>query len=92
VLPTYAGAINKPRLVVGLDRRMIGLAMVVPAVFAAIEQRVIAGVAFVVMYVLSVYLTRKDENLVPIYAMTWRQKGIYDPGKRRPARVVIEED
>jgi type IV secretory pathway TrbD component len=84
--PTNVLAIRKPKLIVGVERRMLGVSFMLPVIVCANSDswtsRFIAVGLFVGCCALSTWLTRKDDRFPEIITKTWRQKAIYDPGKR----------
>lgn len=88
IRPT-ARALNKPLLVVGIERKLLGLAFVISAVVAAISgtqphiQIPIGLGVFVAAITAAKRATRKDDRIFQIALSVWRQKAVYDPHVRR---------
>lgn len=84
VRPT-ARALNKPLLIAGIERRLLGMAFVVSAVIAATSGtephiQVPIGVAvFAATISAAKWATRKDDRIFQIALSVWRQKAVYDP-------------
>jgi type IV secretory pathway TrbD component len=78
-------ALNKPLLIVGIDRRLAGLAFLFAVIVGANDggSKVAAIVLFFGMCAAGRQLTRKDPNIFQVMNRVRRQKAIYDPGKRQ---------
>ena len=79
---TYTGAINKPRAVAGIEKKMLSVCFLTGVVIAANEQRLLALVVFVVLCGVAARLTRKDHRFLPIILRVRRQRKLYDPWRR----------
>lgn len=88
VRPT-ARALNRPLLIAGVDRRLLGLAFIVSAVFAACSpvtpdvQMVIGLGVFLGATAAAKWATRKDDRIFQIASSVWKQKAVYDPLVRK---------
>jgi type IV secretory pathway TrbD component len=84
VRPT-ARALNKPLLIAGIERRLLGMAFVVSAIVAATSgaqpyiQVSIGAAIFVVTISAAKWATRKDDRIFQIALSVWKQKAVYDP-------------
>lgn len=79
-----AKALNKPLLIVGVDRKLAGLAFILAVIVGANDggSKIVAIVLFVAMCAAGRQLTRKDPNIFAVMNRVWKQKTLYDPGKR----------
>lgn len=79
-----AKALNKPLLIVGIDRKLAGLAFIFAVILGANdgESKITAIFLFVAMCCAGRLLTRKDPNIFLVMNRVWKQKTLYDPGKR----------
>jgi type IV secretory pathway TrbD component len=79
-----AKALNKPLLIVGIDRKLAGLAFIFAVIVGANDggSKIAAVVLFVTMCVAGRRLTRKDSNIFLVLNQVRRQKSFYDPAKR----------
>jgi type IV secretory pathway TrbD component len=78
-------ALNKPLLIVGIDRRLAGLAFLFAVIVGANDggSKIAAVILFIGMCAAGRQLTRKDPNIFHVMNRVRRQKTIYDPGKRQ---------
>jgi type IV secretory pathway TrbD component len=91
VRPT-ARAMNKPLLIAGIERRLLGLSFIISVVFAAnansgsgVSPTAIAlavGI-FIATITAAKRLTRKDDRIFQIALSVWKQKPVYDPLVRK---------
>lgn len=100
ITPT-ARALNKPLVIAGVERRLIGLCFAATAVigglvpdgtkmFKFVPTQLIVGVlVFVVSLKLAKLSTKKDDRFMRIAPSLWRQKAIYDPHKREVFELEI---
>ena len=78
-----AKALNKPLLIVGLDRKLAGLAFIFSVIIGANDggSKIAAIVLFIAMCVVGRRLTRKDPNIFLVLNQVRKQKAFYDPAK-----------
>lgn len=78
-------ALNKPLLIVGIDRRLAGLAFIFAVIVGANDggSKIAAVVLFVGMCVVGRRLTRKDPNIFLVLNQVRKQKALYDAAKRQ---------
>ena len=90
-----AKSLNKPLLIAGVDRKLVGLcfliAVIVGASSDALTAKVIAGVLFVLLCGLGRKFTRHDPNIFEVMNHYRKQKGLYDPAKREWFRSFIDQ-
>jgi type IV secretory pathway TrbD component len=80
-------ALNKPLLIVGVDRRLAGLAFIFAVIVGANDGgSKIAVLLFIAMCVVGRRLTRKDPNIFLVLNQVRKQKALYDPAKRETGR------
>lgn len=81
-------ALNKPLLIVGVDRRLAGLAFIFSVIVGANDggSKIAAVVLFVAMCVVGRRLTRKDPNIFLVLNRVRKQKALYDCAKREIGR------
>ena len=79
-----AKALNKPLLMLGIDRKVAGLAFIFSVIIGANDggSKIAAVVLFLVMCVGGRRLTRKDPNIFLVLNQVRKQKTFYDPAKR----------
>ena len=87
-----AKALNKPLLIVGLDRKLAGLAFLLSVIVGANDggSKIAAVVLFVALCALGRRMTRKDPNIFLVLNQVRKQKALYDPAKREWFRLLIE--
>ena len=80
-----AKAINKPLLIIGIDRKLAGLAFIFSVIIGANDggSKIAAVVLFIAMCVVGRRLTRKDPNIFLVLNQVRKQKAFYDPAKRQ---------
>lgn len=85
-----AKSLNKPLLIVGLDRRLAGLAFLFSVIVGANDggSKIAAVLLFVAMCVCGRRLTRRDPNIFPVLNRVRQQKALYDPAKRELRRYA----
>jgi type IV secretory pathway TrbD component len=76
-----ARALNKPMLIVGVDRKLAGLAFLLAVIVGANGSRTAAAILFFGLWTLGRRLTRKDPNIYAILNRVRKQKTLYDPMK-----------
>ena len=86
-----ARALNKPLLIVGIDRKLAGLAFLLSVIVGANDSgsKIAAVVLFVGLCVAGRRLTRKDPNIFLVLNQVRKQKALYDPAKREWFRCVV---
>ena len=79
-----AKALNKPLLIVGIDRKLAGLAFIFAVIVGANDggSKIAALLLFVAMCAAGRQLSRKDPNIFAVMNCVRKLKTIYDPGKR----------
>jgi len=87
-----AKALNKPLLIVGLDRKLAGLAFLLSVIVGANDggSKIAAVVLFVALCALGRRMTRKDPNIFLVLNQVRKQKALYDPAKRDWFHLLIE--
>ena len=87
-----AKALNKPLLIVGLNRKLAGLAFLLSVIVGANDggSKIAAVVLFVALCAIGRRMTRKDPNIFLVLNRVRKQKALYDPAKREWFRVFIE--
>jgi type IV secretory pathway TrbD component len=87
-----AKALNKPLLIVGLDRKLAGLAFLLSVIVGANDggSKIAAGVLFVALCAIGRRMIRKDPNIFLVLNQVRKHKALYDPAKREWFRVFIE--
>ena len=76
-------ALNKPLLIVGIDRKLAGLAFIFAVIIGANDggSKIAAVVLFLALCAAGRQLTRKDPNIFQVMNRVRTQKTLYDPGK-----------
>jgi len=85
VIRPAAKALNKPLVIVGLDRKLAGLAFIFSVIIGANDggSKIAALLLFIVMCAVGRRLTRKDPNIFLVLNQVRKQKAFYDPAKRQ---------
>ena len=80
-----AKALNKPLLILGVDRKLAGLAFIFSVIIGANDggSKIAAVVLFLTMCVAGRRLTGKDPNIFLVLNQVRKQKAFYDPAKRQ---------
>ena len=86
-----ARALNKPLLIVGIDRKLAGLAFILSVVVGANGSRIVGAVLFLALCAIGRRLSRKDPNIFLVFNLLRKQKALYDPMKREWFRLSIEQ-
>lgn len=87
-----AKALNKPLLIIGIDRKLAGLAFLLSVIVGANDggSKIAAVVLFVALCALGRRMTRKDPNIFLVLNQVRKQKTLYDPAKREWFRMFVE--
>ena len=87
-----AKALNKPLLIVGLDRKLAGLAFILSVIVGANDggSKIAAVVLFVALCAIGRRMTRKDPNIFLAPNQARKQKALYDPAKREWFRLFVQ--
>lgn len=87
-----AKALNKPLLIVGLDRKLAGLTFLLSVIVGANDggSKIAAAVLFIVLCAIGRRMTRKDPNIFLVLNQVRKQKALYDPAKREWFRLFVE--
>ena len=85
-------ALNKPLLIVGLDRKLAGLAFILSVIVGANDggSKIAAVVLFIALCAIGRRMTRKDPNIFLVLNQVRKQKALYDPAKREWFRLFVE--
>jgi len=85
-----AKALNKPLLIVGIDRKLAGLAFIFSVLVGANDggSKIAGLILFIAMCVVGRRLTRKDPNIFLVLNQVRKHRALYDPAKheRRSGR------
>jgi len=84
-----ARALNKPLLIVGLDRKPAGLAFLLCVIIGANGSKTAAAALFFILYTVGRRLTRRDPNIFQVLNQVRKQRALYDPIKREWFRLFI---
>lgn len=86
-----AKSLNKPLLVLGIDRKLVGLAFLLAVTVGANDggSKIAAVALFLGLCVMGRRLTRKDSNIFLVLNQVRRQKPFYDPLKRERFQLLI---
>jgi type IV secretory pathway TrbD component len=87
-----AKALNKPLLIVGIDRKLAGLAFLLSVMVGANNggSKIAAVVLFVALCAFGRRITRKDPNIFLVLNQARKQKALYDPAKHDWFRLFVE--
>ena len=87
-----AKAVNKPLLIVGLDRKLAGLAFILSVIVGANDggSKIAAVVLFIALCAIGRRMTGKDPNIFLVLNQIRKQKAFYDPAKREWFRMFVE--
>lgn len=88
-----AKALNKPLLIVGIDRKLAGLAFILSVIVGANDggSKIAAVLLFVGLCAAGRRLTRKDPNIFLVLNQVRKQKSLYDPAKRDWFRLFVQQ-
>ena len=84
-----ARALNKPMLIVGIDRKLAGVAFLLAVIVGANGSKIVAGILFLALCAIGRRLSRRDPNIFMVLNLARKQKALYDPMKRRWCRFVL---
>jgi type IV secretory pathway TrbD component len=88
-----ARAVNKPLLIVGVDRKLAGLDFLIAVIVGANDgflPKISAFVLFIIIWTIGRRLTRIDPNIFLVMNQVRQRKALYDPLKRELFRFVPE--
>jgi type IV secretory pathway TrbD component len=89
-----ARALNKPMLIVGIDRKLAGVAFLLAVIIGANDgfvPKTAAPVVFLALWAVGRRLTAKDSNIFAVMNQVRHRKALYDPLKCETFRVSIQE-
>jgi type IV secretory pathway TrbD component len=87
-----ARALNKPLLIIGIDRKLAGLNFLIAVIVGANDgfvPKVSAFALFIVLWAIGRRLTRRDSNIFLVMNQVRQRKALYDPLKRDFFRCVV---
>ncbi len=84
-----ARALNKPMLIVGIDRKLAGLAFLLAVIVGANGSKIVAGILFLALCAIGRRLSRRDPNIFMVLNVVRKQKPLYDPMKRDWFRLSV---
>ena len=84
-----ARALNKPLLIVGIDRKLAGLAFLSAVIVGANGSKIVAGLLFVILCGVGRRLSRRDPNIFMVLNLVRKQQSLYDPMKRDWFRLSV---
>ena len=84
-----ARALNKPMLIVGIDRKLAGLSFLLAVIVGANGSKIVAGILFLSLCAIGRRLSRRDPNIFMVLNLVRKQKPRYDPMKRAWFRLVL---
>lgn len=85
-----ARALNKPLLIVGLDRKLAGLTFILSVIVGANGSKIAAAILFLALCTVGRRLTRHDPNIFLVLNQVRKQRSLYDPLKRERFRFFSE--
>jgi type IV secretory pathway TrbD component len=80
-----ARALNKPLLIVGVDRKLAGLDFLIAVIVGANDgflPKISAFLLFIIIWAIGRRLTRIDPNIFLVMNQVRQRKALYDPLKR----------
>jgi type IV secretory pathway TrbD component len=93
VIRPGARALNKPLLIIGIDRKLAGLAFLLSVVIGANDgflPKLSAFALFITLWAIGRRLTRVDSNIFLVMNQVRQRKALYDPLKRDRFQLVME--
>jgi len=84
-----ARALNKPMLIVGIDRKLAGLAFLLAVIVGANGSKIMAGILFLALCAIGRRLSRRDPNIFMVLNRVRKQNSLYDPMKRDRFRLSV---
>ena len=88
-----ARALNKPLLILGIDRRLAGLAFLLAVIVGANDgfiSKLSALLLFIAIWAIGRRLTRIDPNIFQVLNQVRQRKVLYDPLKREHFSLFVE--
>ncbi|HEX3684983.1 MAG TPA: VirB3 family type IV secretion system protein [Bryobacteraceae bacterium] len=88
-----ARALNKPLLIIGIDRKLAGLAFLLSVIVGANDgflPKFSALALFVALWAIGRRLTRIDPNIFQVMNQVRQRKTLYDPLKREQFWAVLK--
>ena len=76
-----ARGLNKPRLVFGLDQKLLGIGVILFVIVGANGSKIAGFVLFLVLCVVGRRMSKKDPNYIEVFKLAYKQKAIYEPLK-----------
>ena len=88
-----ARALNKPLLIIGIDRKLAGLTFLLSVIVGANDgflPKISGFTLFIALWAVGRRLTRVDSNIFLVMNQVRQRKALYDPLKRELFRFVPE--
>jgi type IV secretory pathway TrbD component len=88
-----ARALNKPLLIIGIDRKLAGLTFLLSVIVGANDgflPKISAATLFIALWAVGRRLTRVDPNIFLVMNQVRQRKALYDPLKLELFRFVPE--
>ena len=85
-------ALNKPLLIIGIDRKLAGLNFLIAVIVGANDgfvPKLSAFALFIALWAIGRRLTRTDSNVFLVMNQVRQRKALYDPLKRDPFRCIM---
>lgn len=77
-------------LILGVDRKLAGLAFILSVIVGANGSRIAGIVLFFALCVIGRRLSRRDPNIFMVLNQVRQRKALYDPMKRERFQVVVQ--
>ena len=76
-------------LIIGIDRKLAGLAFLLAVIVGANGSKIMAGILFLTLCAMGRRLSRRDPNIFMVFNLVRKQRALYDPMKRTWFRLVL---
>ena len=87
-----ARALNKPLLIIGIDRKLAGLNFLIAVIVGANDgfvPKLSAFALFIALWAIGRRLTRTDSSIFLVMNQVRQRKALYDPLKRDSFRYIV---
>lgn len=81
---------NNMRLIVGIDRKLLGLAFLLAVIVGANGSRIVGCVLFLTLCAVGHRLTRREPNMFLVLNQVRKQRALYDSMKRERVRLSMK--
>jgi type IV secretory pathway VirB3-like protein len=77
-----ARGLNRPRLIFGIDQKLLGLSLIFAVIVAANGSKIAGLILFLALAAIGRRMAAKDQHFFEVLNQSRRQQSLYDPMKK----------